>query len=66
VVQAEVQHTAEVEWGDGCEPVAVTGGVRIVRHPHHPSVWILGDGSGSVFKTAPLVAARAAELLRGA
>jgi len=63
VVRAEVQHTAEVQWVDGCEPVSVTGGVRIVRDPEHPSVWILGDGSGSVFKTAPLVAMRAAELL---
>ena len=66
VVQAEVQHTATVQWVDGLEPVSVTGGVRIVRDPDHPSVWILGDGSGSVFKTAPLVAARAAQLLLSA
>ncbi len=66
VAQVEVQHTAEVEWVAGVAPAAVTGGVRIVRDPAHPSVWILGDGSGSVFKTAPLVAARAAELLLGA
>jgi hypothetical protein len=37
-----------------------------VRDPGGSSVWILGDGSGSVFKTAPLVAARAAELLLSA
>jgi sarcosine oxidase len=66
VVQAEVQHTAEVQWVDDLKPVWLTGGVRIVRDPAHPSVWILGDGSGSVFKTAPLVAARAAQLLLGA
>jgi glycine/D-amino acid oxidase-like deaminating enzyme len=63
VVRAEVQHTAEVEWVGGVQPVAVAGGVRIVRDPGHPSVWILGDGSGSVFKTAPLAAARVTELL---
>jgi sarcosine oxidase len=66
VVQAEVQHTAEVKWADDVEPVSVTGGVRVVRDPGHPSVWILGDGAGSVFKTAPLVAAQAAKLLSGA
>jgi len=66
IAQVEVQHTAEVEWVDGFPPVSVTGSVRIVRHPDHPSTWILGDGSGSVFKTAPLVAARAAELLLNA
>lgn len=66
VVQVEVQHTAEVEFVGGVEPAAVTGGVGIVRDPEHPSVWILGDGSGSVFKTAPLVAARAADLLLSA
>jgi hypothetical protein len=60
-----VQHTAEVEWVGGVEPVAFIGGVRIVRHPDHPSVWTLGDGSGSVFKTAPLATARAAGLLLG-
>ena len=65
VVQAEVQHTAEVEWVGGVEPAAVVGGVQIVRDPDAPSVWIVGDGSGSVFKTAPLVAARTAELLLG-
>jgi sarcosine oxidase len=63
VVRVEVQHTAEVEWICGFEPVSVIGGVRIVHHPEQPSTWILGDGSGSVFKTAPLAAARAAELL---
>jgi sarcosine oxidase len=63
VVHAEVQHTADVVWVAGCAPVSVTGGVRIVRHPDDPATWILGDGSGSVFKTAPLVAVRAAELL---
>jgi sarcosine oxidase len=66
VAEVEVQHTAEVEWVDGPPPVSVTGGVRIVRHPDDRSVWILGDGSGSVFKTAPLVAARTAELLLSA
>ena len=65
VVGVEVQHTAEVEWVDGIEPVFISGGVRIVRHPDHPSVWILGDGSGSVFKTAPLAAQTAAGLLSG-
>jgi sarcosine oxidase len=63
VAQVEVQHTAEVKWIDGVEPVSVVGGVRIVRVPGARSVWILGDGSGSVFKTAPLVAARTVELL---
>ena len=65
VVRTEVQHTAEVEWVDGIEPVVISGGVRIVRHPNHPSVWILGDGSGSVFKTAPLAAQTTAGLLSG-
>jgi sarcosine oxidase len=65
VVRVEVQHTAEVSWVGGLEPVSVVGGVRIVRDPGHPSVWILGDGSGSVFKTAPLAAARAASLIAG-
>jgi sarcosine oxidase len=64
VVRVEVQHTAEVEWAEAIEPVALSGGVRIVRHPEHPSLWIVGDGSGSVFKTAPLIASRVAELLR--
>jgi sarcosine oxidase len=66
VVRVEVQHTAEVEWVGSVEPVSVVGGVRIARDPGKPSVWILGDGSGSVFKTAPLVAARSAALLLGA
>jgi sarcosine oxidase len=65
VVRVEVQHTAEVEWVGGVEPVAAVGGVRLVRDPGDPSVWILGDGSGSVFKTAPLAAVRAASVLLG-
>jgi sarcosine oxidase len=66
VVRVEVQHTAEAEWVGSVEPVSVVGGVRIVRDPAEPSVWILGDGSGSVFKTAPLVAERTAALLLAA
>jgi glycine/D-amino acid oxidase-like deaminating enzyme len=66
VSQVEVQHTAEVEWVAGVEPVGVVGGVRIVRDPSAPSVSIIGDGSGSVYKTAPRVAARAAELILSA
>jgi glycine/D-amino acid oxidase-like deaminating enzyme len=66
VVRAEVSYTAFVQTTYPLEPVTMTGGVPIIRHPHHTSVWILGDGSGSVFKTAPVVALAMANLLRDA
>jgi sarcosine oxidase len=66
IVRSEVQHTAQVSWVDGIEPSFSTGGVRFTRDPGHASVWILGDGSGSVFKTAPVVAATAASTLQRA
>jgi glycine/D-amino acid oxidase-like deaminating enzyme len=64
IVRSEVQHTARVSWVDGIEHIFTTGGVRLTRDAEHPSVWILGDGSGSVFKTAPTVAAAAASALQ--
>jgi sarcosine oxidase len=66
LVHTEVQHTAYVRWREGVAATASVGGVRLTRDPAHPSVWILGDGSGSWFKTAPVAAAEAAERLRGA
>jgi sarcosine oxidase len=66
VVRVEVSYTAFVETAHDVEPVTIAGGVPIIRHPHHASVWILGDGSGSVFKTAPFVALAMANLLRDA
>ena len=46
------------------EPAALLGGeVRVLRHPDHEQVWLLGDGSGHAFKHAPAIAADAARLL---
>jgi glycine/D-amino acid oxidase-like deaminating enzyme len=64
IVRTEVQHTAKVRWIDGIEPTFTIGGVRFTHDAEHSSVWILGDGSGSVFKTAPIVAATAASALQ--
>ena len=66
LVSVEVQHTAHVRWSPAVEPETVIAGVPLVRVPNQTGCWILGDGSGSVFKTAPLVAASvAARLGRG-
>jgi len=35
------------------------------RHPEHPSVWLLGGGSGHGFKHGPAMAERGADALRG-
>jgi len=35
------------------------------RHPEHPTVWLLGGGSGHGFKHGPAMAERMAEALRG-
>lgn len=46
------------------EPHIVLGGeVRLVRHPEHESVWLLGDGSGHAFKHAPTIGAAVRETL---
>ncbi len=46
------------------EPAALLGGeVRLVRHPEHEPVWLLGDGSGHAFKHAPAVAASVCETI---
>jgi glycine/D-amino acid oxidase-like deaminating enzyme len=66
VVRAEVSYTAFVQTKGQLEPVTIMGGVPIIRHPHHNSVWLFGDGSGSVFKTAPFAALAMADLLRNA
>jgi glycine/D-amino acid oxidase-like deaminating enzyme len=39
------------------DPVATLGGeVRLLQHPEHERVWLLGDGSGHAFKHAPAIA----------
>jgi glycine/D-amino acid oxidase-like deaminating enzyme len=60
----ECCHSTEVE-PDGflVDAEAEIGGARIVRHPDDPATWIVGDGSGSVFKHAPSVALAVAERL---
>jgi sarcosine oxidase len=63
LLRTEVQHTAYTNWAPGVEPTATVAGVRLTRDPAHPSVWILGDGSGSWFKTAPLAAQLTAGML---
>jgi sarcosine oxidase len=46
------------------KPVATLGGeVRLLRHPEHERVWLLGDGSGHAFKHAPAIAAELERLL---
>jgi glycine/D-amino acid oxidase-like deaminating enzyme len=48
------------------EPEALLGGeVRLVRHPDHEPVWLLGDGSGHAFKHAPAIAAAVCGVLLG-
>jgi len=48
------------------DPEARLGGeVRVVRHPEHEHVWLLGDGSGHAFKHAPAIATAVAALLDG-
>jgi glycine/D-amino acid oxidase-like deaminating enzyme len=43
--------------------VPVQAGAQMLRHPDHASNWILGDGSGSVFKHGPAIARRMEELI---
>jgi glycine/D-amino acid oxidase-like deaminating enzyme len=38
------------------EPAAVVAGARVVQLPGWERVWIVGDGSGSLFKHAPSIA----------
>jgi sarcosine oxidase len=46
------------------EETAMLGGeVRLLRHPEHRDVWLLGDGSGHAFKHAPAIAAETATML---
>jgi glycine/D-amino acid oxidase-like deaminating enzyme len=46
------------------EPAALLGGeVRVLRHPEHEHVWLLGDGSGHAFKHAPTIAMEMESLL---
>jgi glycine/D-amino acid oxidase-like deaminating enzyme len=48
-------HSTEIE-SVHCEPVAVVGGARVMRVPGWERVWIVGDGSGSLFKHSPSIA----------
>jgi sarcosine oxidase len=63
LLATDVQATTEVRRAVELESAATVGAVDMVRHPDHDSVWILGDGSGSVYKTAPLIGATMADVL---
>ena len=55
-------HSTEIE-SVRSEPVAVVGGARIMRVPGWERVWIVGDGSASLFKHAPSIAREVEELV---
>jgi len=44
-------------------PVAVVAGARLMRHPDHGHVWIVGDGSGTLFMHGPNIALELERLL---
>ena len=44
-------------------PVAVIAGARLMRHPDHGHVWIVGDGSGTLFMHGPNIALELERLL---
>jgi len=63
LVHTETCQTVALETGL-TEPTALLGGeVRLVQHPEHSDVWLLGDGSGHAFKHAPAIAEEVARLL---
>ena len=45
------------------DSVRVQAGAQMLQHPDHSSNWILGDGSGSVFKHGPAIARSMEELI---
>lgn len=45
------------------DEILTHAGQRMMRHPDHPNMWILGDGSGSVFKHGPAIARHMQEIL---
>lgn len=45
-------------------PTTLLGGeVRLLQHPEHDCVWLLGDGSGHAFKHAPAIASATRAIL---
>jgi glycine/D-amino acid oxidase-like deaminating enzyme len=63
LLRTEMCQTVVLESGL-VEAAAMLGGeVRLVRHPEHADVWLLGDGSGHAFKHAPAVAVETARIL---
>ena len=55
-------HSTEIE-SVRHEPVAVIGGARVMRLPGWERVWIVGDGSASLFKHAPSIACEVERLV---
>ena len=55
-------HSTEIE-SVRTEPVALVGGARVMQVPGWERVWIVGDGSASLFKNAPSIAREVERLL---
>lgn len=63
LVRTEMCQTVIVDPVPAGETAMLGGGVRLLRHPEHANVWVLGDGSGHAFKHAPAIAEETATML---
>ena len=63
LVRAETCQTVVLDAGLPEETSMLGGEVRLLRHPQHSDVWLLGDGSGHAFKHAPAIAVETATML---
>jgi len=63
LLRTETCQTVVLDPASRDETAMLGGEVRLLRHPEHRDVWLLGDGSGHAFKHAPAIAAETATML---
>jgi len=63
LIATETCQTVELDAASAAPAALLGGEVRVVRHPEHEQVWLLGDGSGHAFKHAPAIAGAVESLL---
>ena len=63
LVRTEMCQTVVLDPATNEESAMLGGEVRLLRHPEHAEVWLLGDGSGHAFKHAPAIATETATML---